>query len=211
VIPGLSEVKHLFGLYLGARMRIVICLLVAAIPAAYWIGVRQARADPSYVHPSAAEAFRLRSECAKLTEGIAEAKRPYSLVGSVVSRYDVRTNRCYAELQIDVADRLYDVQTGEILAEVWSGTPHFAFIKGGRTILRKVPRVQSSTAPWRMIGSRDRGSSLTIRQWQVQGNTDEDKRLSLPIGGPAKHQPEPSSQSNHRAREAPGQVASPAE
>jgi hypothetical protein len=113
-------------------MRIAISLLIAAaIPLAYWIGARQGRLHPFLIPPSAAEAFNLRSECAKLTAGIAEAQSPHSALGSVC-RYDLRTNRCYAEIHINEADRLYDAQSGEVLAEVWDGgSKTIGFIKGG--------------------------------------------------------------------------------
>lgn len=110
------------------HMRTAICLLVIAIPTAYWIGLRHGRSQPEQTPASATDVFNLRTECANLTQGIADANK-HLAVGSVLSHYDVRANRCYAELHVDSADRLYDAQTREILAEIWDGKE--GFIKGG--------------------------------------------------------------------------------
>ncbi len=112
-------------------MRTVVFLLIAAIPAAYWIGLQRGSRgqDSSFIHLGATEAFNLRSACSKLAESLAQANHQIS---GATSRYDVRTNRCYTELHLDVANRLYDAQTGEILAEVWHGpSPSASFIRGG--------------------------------------------------------------------------------
>ncbi|GFO68027.1 hypothetical protein GMLC_16060 [Geomonas limicola] len=75
--------------------------------------------------PSASEVFRLRSECAKLGELIMrDNKIGADLSQDVVTHYDSRTNRCYAELTVQdpasdgefITSYLYDAQTKEQLA-----------------------------------------------------------------------------------------------
>ena len=79
--------------------------------------------------PTATEIFNLRSECAALGQKILENNvigRP--LTQSQVSHYEPRTNRCYVELTVEIANAqtpsgmssthryLFDGQTGEMLA-----------------------------------------------------------------------------------------------
>jgi hypothetical protein len=111
-------------------MKIAIYFLVAvAIASAYWIGKQHA--DTSSVRPSATEIFNLRSACAKLAENIEIANRPSLVVTyKLLSHYEPRVNRCFAELSSEYATRLYDGQTSELLVEAWNGT-QFSFIKGG--------------------------------------------------------------------------------
>lgn len=75
--------------------------------------------------PSATEVFHLRSECAELAEKIMnENTIGMALTQSVLSHYNPKTNRCYAELTVQSADLssnylaeyLYDGQTKEMLA-----------------------------------------------------------------------------------------------
>jgi hypothetical protein len=79
--------------------------------------------------PSATEIFNLRSKCAELGEKIMEGNHIGSaLTQSQVSHYDSGTNRCYVELDVNVADLskwdeynsrcLFDGQTGELLGWV---------------------------------------------------------------------------------------------
>jgi len=83
----------------------------------------------TYQLATATEVFRLRSECAKLGEGIL-AKNPSgndNFGDSQVSHYNPLTNRCYVETDSQNADLskplvvhrfLWDGQTGEMLAWV---------------------------------------------------------------------------------------------
>src|SRR5262244_1988050 len=77
--------------------------------------------------PTASEIFNLRSKCAELGQKIMENHVIGSaLTQDVVTHYDPKTNRCYAELDVNMADlskfdeynsrTLYDAQTGEMLA-----------------------------------------------------------------------------------------------
>ena len=77
--------------------------------------------------PTATEIFNLRSKCAELGEEIMRRNRVEpGMTQDNVSHYDPKTNRCYVELDINMADQtkfedhharyLYDGQTGEILA-----------------------------------------------------------------------------------------------
>lgn len=75
--------------------------------------------------PTATEVFHLRSECAELADKIMnENTIGIALTQSVLSHYDPKTNRCYAELTVQSADLsgnyfaeyLYDGQTKEMLA-----------------------------------------------------------------------------------------------
>jgi hypothetical protein len=79
--------------------------------------------------PTATEVFNLRSRCAQLGEKIMEdSVIGVALTQSQVSRYDLRTNRCYVELTVETIDktgpqatyyrRLIDGQTKENLAWV---------------------------------------------------------------------------------------------
>ena len=88
---------------------------------------KDAVGETIYKAPTATEVFNLRSKCAELGEKILDG----NIIGSAlaqehVSHYDPKTNRCYVELDVHMADlskwddyrsrNLYDGQTGEILA-----------------------------------------------------------------------------------------------
>lgn len=78
--------------------------------------------------PTAAEAFQLRSQCAKLGEKILADHPSYDrkFTEGQLSHYNPLTNRCYVELNLHNTDttgpvyvhrQLWDGQTGEILAD----------------------------------------------------------------------------------------------
>jgi hypothetical protein len=73
----------------------------------------------------------LRSKCGELGEKILR-DNPASpvIVPTVLSHYDHRTNRCFAELDNDYSRRLFDGQTGERLAELWNGPVPTVYLKG---------------------------------------------------------------------------------
>jgi hypothetical protein len=93
--------------------------------------------------PTASEVFRLRTECAVLADKILENDVVgYARHREIVSRYDPRTNRCYARIDTSDQDKsvptltfnshLYDAQTREMLA--WYNTKGdrvSGFIVGG--------------------------------------------------------------------------------
>jgi hypothetical protein len=79
--------------------------------------------------PTATEIFNLRSKCAELGQKIMENNNiGVALTQDVVTHYDPVTNRCYAELDVNMADlskfdeynsrTLYDGQTAEMLAHI---------------------------------------------------------------------------------------------
>lgn len=79
--------------------------------------------------PTATEVFNLRSKCAELGQKIMENNNiGIALTQDVVTHYDPVTNRCYAELDVNMADlskfdeynsrTLYDGQTAEMLAHI---------------------------------------------------------------------------------------------
>ncbi len=79
----------------------------------------------AYNLPTAAEVFRLRSECAVLGQKILDNNVIGSaLTQSQVSHYNPATNRCYVQLTVQSANLsgdyfsnyLFDGQTGEMLA-----------------------------------------------------------------------------------------------
>jgi hypothetical protein len=82
--------------------------------------------------PTTTEVFHLRSECAVLGRKIL-SDNPDPGIGVVrvekmLTHYDSKTNRCYVELMrgsTETDHRLYDGQTGEVLASthMWSGNP----------------------------------------------------------------------------------------
>ncbi len=87
--------------------------------------------EASFKKPTASEIFILRSKCAELGKNILEENVIGSALAQVqVSHYDPKTNRCYVELDVHMADLskyedyhfryLHDGQTGEMLA--WSGS-----------------------------------------------------------------------------------------
>ncbi len=84
---------------------------------------------PAFQPPTATEVFNLSSKCAELGEKIMEGNAiGIALAQSQISHFDPKTNRCYVELDVHMADLskfdddngryLYDGQTGEMLA--WS-------------------------------------------------------------------------------------------
>jgi hypothetical protein len=110
-------------------MRIVIVLLVAAIPLAFWMGER--RGETNIDHASQSETFNLRSRCAELGERILKSNPASPQINpAVLSHYDSRTTRCYVELDNDYSRRVFDGQTGERLAELWNGPIPTAYLKG---------------------------------------------------------------------------------
>lgn len=75
--------------------------------------------------PTATEVFNLRTECAKLGEKIlSENHVGIPLTQSQVSKYDLKSNRCFVELFVSsipteklyTSYALYDGQTGEMIA-----------------------------------------------------------------------------------------------
>lgn len=101
--------------------------------------------DTVFQKPSATEIFNLRSRCAALGEKIMnENVIGSALTQSQTSHYSPKTNRCYVELDVNMADLnryneyaaryLYDGQTGEMLA--WckkeKGDSMTGFIFGGK-------------------------------------------------------------------------------
>lgn len=111
-------------------MPLQLCLLVLSLVFLSSCGGGQSKestsskSDSATTHrsPSATEVFHLRSECAKCTSELIKAEKLYG--ANVVSHYDPKGNRCYAEANITgdksnplyVADYLYDAQTHEMLA-----------------------------------------------------------------------------------------------
>jgi hypothetical protein len=83
---------------------------------------------------TATEVFHLRSECASLTEKFG-ALHPGLGTSRWVSRYNPKTNRCYALLTEigsgDIHRELIDVQTGEILASTLRRTSETSNFKAG--------------------------------------------------------------------------------
>jgi hypothetical protein len=81
---------------------------------------------------TATEVFHLRSECASLTEKFG-ALHPALGSSSWASRYNPKTNRCYALLTEigsgDIHRELIDVQTGETLASTLRGTSEASKLK----------------------------------------------------------------------------------
>ena len=83
--------------------------------------------EPSFRKPTAAEVFNLRTKCAELGEKILNGNIiGIALTQEQVSHYDPKSNRCYVELTVQMADltkvndyfsrSVYDGQTGEMLA-----------------------------------------------------------------------------------------------
>ena len=79
----------------------------------------------AYDLPTATEAFRLRSECAVLSQKLLDNNTVGSApTQSQVSHYNPATNRCYVQLTVQSANLsgdyfsnyLFDGQTGEMLA-----------------------------------------------------------------------------------------------
>lgn len=99
--------------------------------------------DPAFRTPTATEVFNLRSKCAELGKKTLEQNIIVpTLAQEQVSHYDPKTNRCYVELDVHMADLtkyedsyaryLHDGQTGEILA--WSRSNKgikTGFVSGG--------------------------------------------------------------------------------
>lgn len=92
-------------------------------------------AEPLYPLPTAAEVIQLRSNCAAIGQQILDGNFIRSaLYQQQFSRYNPRTNRCYVEMRVQIADPskhserfgqyLYDGQTREMLA--------FAQIQNGK-------------------------------------------------------------------------------
>jgi hypothetical protein len=77
-----------------------------------------------YRSASASEVFKLRSECASLTQQINnDSDVGPALLKTAVSHYNAKTNRCYGEITVAPVDGkpgyasyLYDGQTREMLA-----------------------------------------------------------------------------------------------
>ncbi len=94
----------------------------------------KAEPTPTYQLPTAAEVFRLRSECARLGEKILEDNAIGPMLNQLqVSNYNARTNRCYVELTVmsngdtvppQSHSTLYDGQTRELLASIKSSGPN---------------------------------------------------------------------------------------
>ncbi len=85
--------------------------------------------ETSFATPTATEVFNLRSKCAEFGEKILDGNIiGLALTQTQVSHYHPKTNRCYVELTVNMADlskyedyyarHLYDGQTGELLASV---------------------------------------------------------------------------------------------
>jgi hypothetical protein len=93
--------------------------------------------------PTATEIFNLRSKCAELGQQIMETNNiGIALTQGVETHYDPLTNRCYAELDVSMADMskfdeynsrtLYDGQTKEMLAHIQRKTgQRTAYLKDG--------------------------------------------------------------------------------
>jgi hypothetical protein len=114
------------------RFKITIpAAVVAAVLLAYIGGVMFARSNTPTENPTAAELFKLRSDCAqigqtklnRLSNGVAELRY------EVATRYDPITSHCYVEInwrrrKDDPEHRnlsgidLYDGQSDELLADV---------------------------------------------------------------------------------------------
>jgi hypothetical protein len=108
--------------------------------------------EPAFRKPTATEVFNLRSKCAEFGEKILSG----SFIGSALaheqlSHYDPKSDRCYVELTVHMADLtkyadyyaryLYDGQTGEMLA--WSQSK-----KGVKTgFVHQSVDIGSSVAP----------------------------------------------------------------
>jgi hypothetical protein len=110
-----------------------LALLLAG--GAYWMGWRQGKATASHAallqSRQASDIFDLRSKCADLGEKILKSNPASPVIASsVLSHYNPRTNRCFAELDNEYSRRLFDGQTGERLAELWNGPIPTAYLKG---------------------------------------------------------------------------------
>jgi hypothetical protein len=118
--------------------------------------------------PTATEVFNLRSKCASLADVIAE-ENPHgmALAHEVASHYDEKTNRCYVELSVHMADLaryeeqraryVYDGQTKEMLA--WARSENgkktgMVFIPGG---VRQQDPYQSASDTIDALMHDDRG------------------------------------------------------
>jgi hypothetical protein len=87
----------------------------------------QAKPKPTFIPPTAEEAYRLQDDCTRRGEKILKE----NIIGNAlaheqVSRYNPTTNRCYVRLDVHAADLgewekhdtstyFYDGQTGEML------------------------------------------------------------------------------------------------
>jgi hypothetical protein len=103
-------------------------------------------ADESFGKPTATEVFNLRSKCAEFGDKIMSRNTIGSaLAQDQVSHYDPKTNRCYVELDVHMADLskwddyrsryLYDGQTGEMLAwATYKKGNKTAFVNDGPTL-----------------------------------------------------------------------------
>jgi len=84
---------------------------------------------PSFVPPTAEQAYRLQDDCSRRGEAILKSNFVSSaLTHDQVSRYNATTNRCYVRLEVhamdlteldkhDYSTYLYDGQTGELLGD----------------------------------------------------------------------------------------------
>ncbi len=116
--------------YLRLVAALILCAVLGMLGSCKGSGSgTQGISVPASRLPTATEVFHLRSECAKLGEGILEGNPIGSaLTDSQVSHYNPLTNRCYVELDVQNADlsgpvyylhrTLWDGQTGELLASV---------------------------------------------------------------------------------------------
>jgi len=83
---------------------------------------------PSFIPPTAEEAYRLQDDCSRRGEGLLRNHHVGSaLTKGQVSRYNATTNRCYVRIEVQPmvledsnqfqnTTALYDGQTGEFLA-----------------------------------------------------------------------------------------------
>jgi hypothetical protein len=110
--------------------RLSLAIVVFSVPAIVVSCSRSSGQKDAKPAPTATEIFNLRSKCAALGQKIMENNTIGSaLTQDVVTHYDPKTNRCYAELDVQMRDlskfpeeyysrTVFDAQTGEALAHV---------------------------------------------------------------------------------------------
>jgi hypothetical protein len=124
------------GLFATMHKRLGLAIVICCLPG-FMVSCSRTSADsePKNIKPriasppTATEIFNLRSKCAGLGQKIMENNTIGSaLTQDIVTHYNPETNRCYAELDGNMADwskfdeynsrTLYDGQTAETLAHV---------------------------------------------------------------------------------------------
>jgi len=99
--------------------------------------------EAAFKRPTATEVFNLRSKCAEFGEKVLNGNSiGPALTQEQVSHYDPKTNRCYVELWVHMADLtkfqdyearyVFDGQTGEMLASAQNKKGvKTGFVQGG--------------------------------------------------------------------------------